>query len=246
MFVFIRGQTYISDLLSLLLLQCAFLLSLLFSPKFLQDVIMFAKCGVFHVLVYLYAFSFKFLIIVCYSANKLNLEAEEIWKNTLWKFVFSKGHSVSVLPRPGALLSAVPNWPLVSCSWCEWSSSCICLSPRPSKALVSSEKLWVYFQIKCHLLAPISADKCPQSQVGGRLGPKSTKQQRLLKRAKGFIFFLSTRLSLTDCLSFTPNISPPLWTQIQTLRNINYERFIKTFTELLPSTGAWLILNFWG
>lgn len=34
----------------------------------------------------------------------------------LGEFVFCKGHSVSVLSGPRALICAVPNWPLVPCS----------------------------------------------------------------------------------------------------------------------------------
>lgn len=103
------------------------------------------------------------------SENKLRT-----WKQAFFGNVcLLKGHGVSLFSRPRASLSADPNWPLVSWSWCDRSGLCVRPSPRPSKALVSSEQLWVHFQMKCHLLAPISADKCPQSQVGGRLGPSA-------------------------------------------------------------------------
>lgn len=136
-----------------------------------------------------------------------------------WKFVFSKGHSVSVLSGPRAPLSAVPNWPLVSCSWCEWSSSCICLSPSPPKALVSSEQLWEYFQIKCHLLAPISADKCPQSQVGGRLGPTAQSSTDFWKEQKASsVFILPLFPPNTPCLTVHIEVGKDI--QIHTHTNI--------------------------
>lgn len=152
--------------------------------------------------------SFLVVIIVCYTANTLNLEGkktsleeqteEETWKHVLFGNLYFLKVTVSQCCRgPRALVSAVPNWPLVSCSWCEWSSSCSRLSPHPSKPLVSSEQLWVYFQIKCHLLAPISADKCPQSEVGGRLGPTAQsstvfwKERNASSSSFFFLFLLS-------------------------------------------------------
>lgn len=155
----------------------------------------------------------------------------------LWKFVFSKGHSVSVLSGPRAPLSAVPNWPLVSCSWCEWSSSCICLSPSPPKALVSSEQLWEYFQIKCHLLAPISADKCPQSQVGGRLGPTAQSSTDFWKEQKASsVFILPLFPPNVPCLTVHIEVGKDI--QIHTHTNIidRWYWLCRHHQAALPST----------
>lgn len=201
-------------------------------------------------LLYILLFEFLSLIIICFPANKFNLygkktsleeQTVERWKHVLFgNLYFLKGHSVSVLSKPRALVSAVSNWPLVSCSWCEWSSSCICLPPRPSKALVSSEQLWLYFQIKCHLLAPISADKCPQSQVEGRLGPTAHSSTDFWKEQKAsassFFFYFSPldfHYLTVSLYSVSPSISLSTNTNMQ-----------KTFSGILIQSHRVLVPHY--
>lgn len=98
----------------------------------------------------------------------LKTEEEDIKTCSLWEFVFSKGHGVSVLSGPRALLSAVPNWPFRFPFLWMWVILllCVCVYRCVCPQLLSEVRSFEpNFQIKCHLLAPISADKCPQSQA---------------------------------------------------------------------------------
>lgn len=80
---------------------------------------------------------------------------------------------------------------------------CVGPSPHPSKARVSREQLWVYFQIKMPSAGPNLSRQVPS--ISGRRLARShgTQQHRLSKRIQlpPLLFFLSLPLAFPPCLS---------------------------------------------
>lgn len=148
------------------------------------------------------------------SPNELNLRGKkaclgeqtqgETWKRVLCGgLYFLKGRGVSVPSRRRALVSAVPNWPLVSC-FLMWVIQFVCLpvttslqSPCQRRAALSA------FPNKMPSAGPNFSRQVPS--ISGWRPPRShsTKQHRLLKRAKGFIFFLFPLFFLSASLFLT-------------------------------------------
>lgn len=122
-----------------------------------------------------------------------------------WEFVFSKGHSVSKLSRPKALVSAVPNWHLrfLLLMWVIQRVYLLChrIPPKPCQLQAALS----VFSNKMSSSGPNFSRQVP-SISGWRLArSQGANQHRLLKRVKGFIFLVYV-FFLTSSLSVFPPV----------------------------------------